>query len=161
MADHPIEGMMDTTLEKIREMVDVNSIIGDPITTPDGTVIIPISKVSYGFGSGGSDLPVKTQPEKQFFGGGTGAGVTISPVAFLTVSGGEVKRSEERRAGVTISPVAFLTVSGGEVKLLRVDPGNSSVDRIIELAPELIDKISNLFGKNKKQKQTEDDRNDS
>jgi sporulation protein YtfJ len=136
MADHPIEGMMDTTLEKIREMVDVNSIIGDPITTPDGTVIIPISKVSYGFGSGGSDLPVKTQPEKQFFGGGTGAGVTISPVAFLTVS-------------------------GGEVKLLRVDPGNSSVDRIIELAPELIDKISNLFGKNKKQKQTEDDRNDS
>ena len=136
MADHPMEGMMDTTLEKIREMVDVNSIIGDPITTPDGTVIIPISKVSYGFGSGGSDLPVKTQPEKQFFGGGTGAGVTISPVAFLTVS-------------------------GGEVKLLRVDPGNSSVDRIIELAPELIDKISNLFGKNKKQKQTEDDRNDS
>ena len=136
MADHPIEGMMDTTLEKIREMVDVNSIIGDPITTPDGTVIIPISKVSYGFGSGGSDLPVKTQPEKQLFGGGTGAGVTISPVAFLTVS-------------------------GGEVKLLRVDPGNSSVDRIIELAPELIDKISNLFGKNKKQKQTEDDRNDS
>ena len=136
MADHPIEGMMDTTLEKIREMVDVNSIIGDPITTPDGTVIIPISKVSYGFGSGGSDLPVKAQPEKQFFGGGTGAGVTISPVAFLTVS-------------------------GGEVKLLRVDPGNSSVDRIIELAPELIDKISNLFGKNKKQKQTEDDRNDS
>ncbi|MCI1982684.1 MAG: GerW family sporulation protein [Oscillospiraceae bacterium] len=136
MADHPIEGMMDTTLEKIRKMVDVNSIIGDPITTPDGTVIIPISKVSYGFGSGGSDLPVKTQPEKQFFGGGTGAGVTISPVAFLTVS-------------------------GGEVKLLRVDPGNSSVDRIIELAPELIDKISDLFGKNKKQKQTEDDRNDS
>ncbi len=136
MADHPIEGMMDTTLEKIREMVDVNSIIGDPITTPDGTVIIPISKVSYGFGSGGSDLPVKTQPEKQFFGGGTGAGVTISPVALITVS-------------------------GGEVKLLRVDPGNSSVDRIIELAPELIDKISNLFGKNKKQKQTEDDRNDS
>lgn len=116
MADHPIEGMMDTTLEKIRQMVDVNSVVGDPITAPDGTVIVPISKVSYGFGSGGSDLPVK-DPEKQMFGGGTGAGVTINPVAFLTIS-------------------------NGQVKLLRVDPGNSSVDRIIDLAPDLIDKIS-------------------
>ncbi|HBG55873.1 MAG TPA: sporulation protein YtfJ, partial [Ruminococcaceae bacterium] len=101
MADHPIEGMMDTTLEKIKQMVDVNSVIGDPIVTPDGITIIPISKVNYGFASGGSDLPVKTQPEKEFFGGGTGAGVTITPIAFLTIS-------------------------GGSVKLLRVDPGNSS-----------------------------------
>lgn len=127
MAEHPIEGMMDTTLEKIKQMVDVNSVIGDPITTPDGTTIIPISKISYGFASGGSDLPVKTQ-EKQFFGGGTGAGVTINPVAFLTVS-------------------------NGEVRLLRVDPGNTSFDRIIDQAPELIDKISGLVGKGKKQKQ--------
>mgnify|MGYP000978051823 CR=1 FL=1 len=128
MADHPIEGMMDTTLEKIKQMVDVNSVIGDPIVTPDGITIIPISKVNYGFASGGSDLPVKTQPEKEFFGGGTGAGVTITPIAFLTIS-------------------------GGSVKLLRVDPGNSSADRIIELAPDLIDKIVSLFGKGKKQKQ--------
>ncbi len=128
MADHPIEGMMDTTLEKIKQMVDVNSIVGDPIVSPEGVTIIPISKVSYGFASGGSDLPVKTQPEKEFFGGGTGAGVTITPIAFLTVS-------------------------GADVKLLRVDAGNSSADRIIELAPELIDKVAGLFGKGKKQKQ--------
>lgn len=122
MADHPIEGMMDTTLEKIKQMVDVNSVIGDPITSPDGTVIVPISKLSYGFASGGSDLPSKAAADKQLFGGGTGAAVTISPIAFLTIS-------------------------NGSVKLLRVDPGNTSVDRIIELAPDLIDRVGGLFGK--------------
>ncbi len=122
MADHPIEGMMDTTLEKIKQMVDVNSVIGDPITSPDGTVIVPISKLSYGFASGGSDLPSKLAGDKQLFGGGTGAAVTISPIAFLTIA-------------------------NGSVKLLRVDPGNTSVDRIIELAPDLIDRVSGLFGK--------------
>lgn len=132
MADHPIEGLMGTTLEKIKQMVDVNSIIGDPITSPDGTIIVPISKVSYGFASGGSDFAAKSMPEKQFFGGGTGAGVSISPVAFLTIS-------------------------NGEVKLLRVDPGNTSVDRVIEQAPEMIDKVAGLFGKGKKQKQQPED----
>jgi sporulation protein YtfJ len=133
MADHPIEGMMDTTLEKIKQMVDVNSIVGDPITSPDGTIIIPISKVSYGFASGGSDIPsAKAQAEKPLFGGATGAGITIHPVAFLTIS-------------------------NGEVKLLRVDPGSTSIDRAIDMAPELIDKVSGLFSKKfgKKAKQPE------
>ncbi len=125
MADHPIEGMMDTTLEKIRQMVDVNSVVGDPITSPDGVTIVPISKINYGFASGGSDLPAKTQPEKQFFGGATGAGVTITPVAFLTIS-------------------------GSDVRLLRVDPGNTSVDRVIEQVPGLIDKIGGWIGKKRK-----------
>lgn len=130
MADHPIEGLMGTTLEKIKQMVDVNSIIGDPITSPDGTVIVPISKISYGFASGGSDFAAKSMPEKQFFGGGTGAGVSINPVAFLTIS-------------------------NGDVKLLRVDPGSTSVDRVIEQAPEMIDKVAGIFGKGKKKKQQE------
>jgi sporulation protein YtfJ len=125
MSEHPIEGMMDTTLEKIKQMVDTNSVVGDPITAPDGTIIIPISKVNYGFGSGGSDLPVK-MAEKQFFGGGTGAGVTITPVAFLVVS-------------------------NGDIRLLRVDAGSTSVDRLIDQAPELINRISNMIGKGKKQ----------
>lgn len=124
MSEHPIEGMMDTTLEKIKQMVDVNSVIGDPITSPDGTVIIPISKVNYGFASGGSDLPVKV-PDKQFFGGGTGAGVTITPIAFLVVS-------------------------HGDVRLLRVDTGATPVDRIIDQAPELINRIGGMIGKGKK-----------
>ena len=88
--DHPIGNLMNTTMEKIKEMIDVNSIIGEPITSPDGTLIIPVSKVSYGFASGGSDLPTKKE-NKDCFGGGSGAGVTIKPVAFLTVYQGNVK----------------------------------------------------------------------
>jgi sporulation protein YtfJ len=132
MSEHPIEGMMDTTLEKIKQMVDVNSVIGDPITAPDGTVIIPVSKVNYGFASGGSDLPVKTS-EKQFFGGGTGAGVTITPVAFLVVS-------------------------NGDIRLIRVELGTTPVDRIIDQAPELINRISGMVGKKKRDNTTASDK---
>ena len=125
MSDHPIEGMMSTTLEKIKQMVDVNSIVGDPITAPDGTIIIPISKISYGFASGGSDFPSK-QP-KELFGGGTGAGISINPVAFLTIC-------------------------NGNVKLLQIDPYNGSVDRVIGMVPDVVDKISGYMGKKKEEK---------
>lgn len=130
MSEHPIESMMGTTMDKIKEMADVNTVIGDPITTEDGTVIIPISKVSYGFASGGSDLPSKTQPNRELFGGGAGAGVTITPIAFLTVS-------------------------NGNVRLLQLDPFNSSVDRIIGMAPGFMDAVTGLLNKNKKQKEAE------
>ena len=83
-SNRPINELMGITMEKIKEMVDINSIIGDPITLEDGTTVIPISKVSYGFASGGSDLPTKS--EKSLFGGGAGAGVTIKPQAFIVVS---------------------------------------------------------------------------
>lgn len=124
MSDHPIEGMMNTTLEKIKQMVDINSIVGDPITSPDGTIIIPISKISYGFASGGSDFPSKAQTDKNFFGGGTGAGVSINPVAFITIS-------------------------NGNVKMLQIDPYNSSADRIIGMFPDVVDKISELINSKK------------
>ena len=130
MSEHPIESMMGTTMDKIKEMADVNTVIGDPITTADGTVIIPISKVSYGFASGGSDLPSKSQPNRELFGGGAGAGVTITPVAFLTVS-------------------------DGNVCLLQLDPFNSSVDRINGMAPSFMDAVTGLLNKNKKQKEAE------
>ena len=129
MSEHPIEGMMSTTLEKIKQMVDVNSIVGDPITSPDGTIIIPISKVSYGFASGGSDIPTKAQPAKDLFGGGTGAGITINPVAFITIS-------------------------NGNVKLLQIDPYNSSADRVVGMVPDMVDKISSLFSKKKEEKKS-------
>ncbi len=125
MSEHPIQGMMDTSMQKIKEMVDVNTIIGEPIHCPDGTMIIPVSKVTYGFASGGSDFPTKS--EKDLFGGGSGAGITISPVAFLTVS-------------------------NGEVKLLPVAPANNTADRIVEMVPGVVDKVSALFKKEKKQK---------
>lgn len=127
MSDHPIEGMMNTTLEKIKQMVDVNTVIGDPITSPDGTIIIPVSKITYGFASGGSDFPSKAQQNKDFFGGGAGAGVTINPIAFLTIS-------------------------NGSVKLLQIDPYNSSADRVIGMVPDVVDKISGFLSKKKEEK---------
>lgn len=130
MSEHPIEGMMGTTLDKIRQMVDVNTVMGDPVTTPDGAVIIPISKISYGFASGGSDLPSKTHAEKNYFGGGAGAGVTVTPLAFLTIS-------------------------GGNVRLLQIDPYNSSADRVIGMIPEVADKINEFMNSRKEKKREE------
>ena len=124
MSEHPIQGLMSTAMQKIREMIDVNTIIGDPITTPDGTTIIPVSKVSFGFASGGSDLPAKVQ--KDLFGGGSGAGITINPIAFLVVC-------------------------GGDVKLLQLNDGDTgAVGKAVEMVPEVIDKFAELFSKKDK-----------
>lgn len=125
MSEHPIKGLLDSALQNIRQLVDVNTIIGEQITTPDGTVIIPISRVSLGFASGGSDLPAKT--EKELFGGGSGAGATITPVAFIVSS-------------------------QGQVKLLQITQNSSVADNAISMVPELIDKIITLFNKDKKGK---------
>ena len=114
---------MDVTLEKIKSMVDSNTIIGNPINMPDGTLILPVSKVSFGFASGGSAFPRKTP--KQRFGGGGGAGVSISPIAFLVVR-------------------------GNSVRMLQLADTSNSVDRAIGMMPEMVDKVADLFGKNKK-----------
>lgn len=124
MSDHPINGLMDTTIKKIKEMVDVNTIIGDPITTPDGTTVIPVSKVTYGFASGGSDLPTKKE-NKDCFGGGSGAGVTIQPIGFLTIS-------------------------KGNVKLVPIESYNGAIDRIAGIVPDVVDKVTDLIAGNKK-----------
>ena len=127
---HPLSDMMGVNMEKIRSMVDTNSVIGEPITTPDGVTIIPVSKVSFGFASGGSDYVSKhssahgTNP----VGGGAGAGVTIQPVSFIVIKGESVR----------MLPV--------------VAPAASSLDRIIELLPDLTDKLSELLKKDKKPK---------
>ncbi len=120
MAEHPIQGMMDTSMEKIRQMLDVNTILGDPITTPDGTTVIPVTKISFGFGSGGSDIGAKNP--KDLFGGGAGAGVTMQPVAFLVIS-------------------------GGDVKLLQLSSDDNAVASIVNAAPGLIDKLKETFSK--------------
>ena len=123
MSDHPIEGLMNVTMQKIKEMVDVNTIIGEPISTSDGTTIIPISKVSYGFASGGSDIPSKNAPNKEIFGGGSGAGMNLSPVAFLIVKGDSVR----------LMPVA--------------PPPGTAVDRVVEMVPDVIDKVTGFIEK--------------
>lgn len=116
MSDHPINSLMDTTMKKIKELIDVNTIIGDPITTPDGTTIIPVSKVSYGFASGGSDLPTKKE-NRECFGGGSGAGVTITPIGFLSIT-------------------------SGNVKMIPIEKFDSPVDRAVSMIPEAFDKVS-------------------
>ncbi len=127
MGTRPIDGMLETTMEKIKEMVDVNSVIGEPITVPDGTTVIPISRVSYGFASGGSDFPAKSQPAKDFFGGGAGAGITITPIAFLSIN-------------------------NGNVKMVQIEPFEGSVDRIVQMVPDVVDKLSSAFKKKKEEK---------
>lgn len=122
MDRHPIGDLTEVTLSKIKEMVDVNTIVGTPITTPDGTTLIPVSKVTFGFGSGGSDFPLN---DRGGFGGGNGAGVKIDPVGFLTISDGVVKM-------LNISP-----------------PANTTVDRLVELIPEIADKVEALINKKK------------
>ena len=121
--EHPIGSLMDTTMEKIKEMIDVNTIIGEPITSPDGTLIIPVSKVSYGFAAGGSDLPTKKE-NKDCFGGGSGAGVTIQPVAFLTVY-------------------------QGDVRLDSVDQEECTADKLVNMIPEVLKKVKGVFKKDK------------
>ena len=121
--NHPLSEMMLSSMGKIRDMVDVNTVIGDPITTPDGVTIIPVTKVSIGYGAGGSDFATKIYPANRdnAFGGGAGAGVNITPVAFLIVRGESVR----------MLPVA--------------EPASTSMDRLIEQLPDLIDKAESLL----------------
>lgn len=119
-----IPDMMDGTISKIREMVDVNSVIGDPITTPDGVTIIPVSRVSVGFAGGGSDFVPKTQSQgEKPFGGATGAGVKVTPVAFLIIKDGSV-----RMLPIGVAP-------------------NTATDRLVEMIPDALDKITDFVDK--------------
>ena len=120
MAERPLEGLMGVTLDKIREMVGSNTIIGDPITV-EGAMILPVSKVTFGFASGGSDFGAKTT--KELFGGGSGAGMNLSPVAFLIVKGDSVR----------LMPVA--------------PPPGTAVDRVVEMVPDVIDKVTGFIEK--------------
>lgn len=124
-SNHPINELMSTTMEKIRSMVDANTIIGQPIHTEDGVTLIPVSRLSFGFASGGSDFATKNQkPEaKNSFGGGSGAGVKVEPVAFLVVKDGFVRL-------LSVAP-----------------PPASTVDRIVELAPDMFDKVTGYIDK--------------
>ena len=96
MAEHPIQGLMNVTMDKIRQMADSNTIIGKPIKTDDGTTILPVSRISFGFASAGTDFDGKNAANKDLFGGGSGAGVNIQPVAFLVVKDGCVRNTVDR-----------------------------------------------------------------
>ena len=116
----PLNDLLRITMDKVHEMVDTNTIVGEPIATPDGVTLIPISRVSLGIGCGGGDYG-KVQPKD--FGGGSGAGVKIEPVAFLVIKDGTTR----------VLPVAM--------------PAMTTLDRVVELVPDLVDKVEKYFDK--------------
>lgn len=123
-----IEALVNTAMAKVKELADGEAIVGKPIVTADGTTVIPVSKVSVGFASGGSDLPTKT---KETFGGGSGGGVTITPVAFIAVY-------------------------KGEVKLLQLTANSPQGNAIIDMVPTVLDKITSFIDSRKGEKDEED-----
>jgi sporulation protein YtfJ len=132
MQEHPIQGLMKTAMENIKEMVDVNTIIGDPVETPDGTILIPVSRVSFGFAAGGSEFEGGEEEEKKSKNGEGGGSLP-----FGGGSGG----------GVTVQPVGFLIVGHNGVRMLPVDK-NAMLDRLMDLAPQLINQVQSMVKNN-------------
>ncbi|EAX46583.1 conserved hypothetical protein [Thermosinus carboxydivorans Nor1] len=135
MAEHPIQGLMKTAMESIKEMVDVNTIVGDAVETSDGTVIIPISRVSFGFaaGGGGGNFPEEEGDDMlSGFGGGSGAGVSVRPVGFLVCS---------PQNGVRFIPI----------------DGNVIYDRLLDMVPQVLNKLQSMFKKDANSKDNMDE----
>ena len=120
--------MMETSMDKIRQMVDSNTIVGKPITTEDGITILPVSKVSFGFASGGTDFNGKNAANKDLFGGGSGAGVNIQPVAFLVIK-------------------------DGCVRTIQLSDNADTINRALTMLPELVDKVAALIKKDEKKEE--------
>ncbi len=120
--DHPIQGLMKTALENIKEMIDVNTIVGDPVESPDGSVILPVSKVGFGFAAGGSEFENADESHVPF-GGGSGGGISIQPVAFLVVN-------------------------NNGIRLLSLDNSTHLYERMLDLAPQVLEKIQMIFQQN-------------
>ena len=129
----PIEGLLSVAMDNIKGMIDVNTIVGEPIITPDGATVVPISRVSFGFGAGGSEFsanPTDKKNTEALFGGGSGGGATVRPVAFLIVK-------------------------NDNIRVIPISNTLSTVDRVVDMVPEAMDKFNNFFSgiiskKNKK-----------
>jgi len=124
MAEHPIQGLMQTAMENIKQMVDVNTIVGDPVQTPDGSIIMPISKVGFGFVAGGSDMSYEYHEHSD----------TNSSSVALPFGGGS-------GGGVSITPIAFLVVGNQGVKVVPLDNQTHLIERVIDYAPQMLDKF--------------------
>lgn len=124
---------MTTAMESLKQMIDVNTIIGDPVETPDGSVILTVSKVGFGFAAGGSEFQGQTQ------GGGSSEGNGSSQFPFGGGSGG----------GVSITPIAFLVVNASGVKMIHLDESTHLFERLLDLAPQAVEKIQSMMSNNK------------
>ncbi len=120
MSNQSASGILSTTIEKVRQLVDVSTIVGEPIKLSEEITVIPVSKVTYGFASGGADFPSKGNQE--LFGGGGGAGITINPVAFLVLK-------------------------NGEVTLKHITANDNAAERVVNMIPDVIDKFTEVAGK--------------
>jgi sporulation protein YtfJ len=142
MSDHPIQGLMTTAMESLKEMIDVNTIIGDPVETPDGSVILTVSKVGFGFAAGGSEfkldgLQSQSQSDSQSQGQGQDKSQSQPKFPFGGGSGG----------GVSITPIAFLIVNSHGVKMLHLDESTHLYEKILEMAPQAVEKVQQMFSK--------------
>lgn len=138
MSEHPIEALMKTTMESIKDMVDVNTIVGDAVETLDGTVIIPISKVSFGFASGGGEyIDIRNKKRE-----GTIENVNKEQFPFAGGAG----------AGVSVQPVAFMVVGNGEIKLMSVDQNANLIENIINSTPKMLNSLQSIFNKKQNNK---------
>ncbi|MDY0408671.1 GerW family sporulation protein [Virgibacillus soli] len=139
MEEHPIQGLMTTTMENLKDMIDVNTIIGDPVESPDGSVIIPVSKLGFGFAAGGSE-----------FKGSSDSSDSDSVLPFGGGSGG----------GVSVTPIAFLIVNGKGVKMVHLDENVHIYEKIIDFAPKAVEKIEQMlkesFGNQNSNKSSEE-----
>lgn len=132
--EHPIQGLMETAMSNIKAMVDIDTVVGEPVTTAEGTVIIPVSTVSFGFGAGGSEFAPKadTKISEKMFGGGCGGGANVKPTGFLVIT-------------------------GGNVRYLPMSTSSSPVEKVIDLIPEMVDKVNNAIKNRKKNKENSEE----
>lgn len=150
MAEHPIEGLMHAAFNNIKAMVDVNAIVGDPVQTPDGSVILPISRVAFGFAAGGSDFRVDDKHDRLSSDRGEGhtvpAAHTYGTKPFGGGSGG----------GVYITPIAFLVVGKQGIHVVSLDNQTHLLEKIIDAAPNVLDRINSMFKKQERATTAED-----
>jgi sporulation protein YtfJ len=154
MSDHPIQGLMTTAMESLKEMIDVNTIIGDPVETPDGSVILTVSKVGFGFAAGGSEFKLdssQSQSQNQNQGQGQGQGQSQSQPKFPFGGGSG--------GGVSITPIAFLIVNSQGVRMLHLDESTHLYEKILELAPQAIEKVQNMLSKKNEGRQQDNQKN--
>lgn len=140
MSDHPIQGLMTTAMESLKEMIDVNTIIGDPVETPDGSVILTVSKVGFGFAAGGSEFVLESTKSGSGGSGSSGGSGGQSGGSQHPFGGGS-------GGGVSITPIAFLIVSSHGVKMLHLDESTHLYEKILDLAPQAVDKIQQMMSK--------------